>query len=703
MNRNDAHPFLICRAEDFPELRRRAEQEPWRTMRAGALRIAAAGVDTTNFRSGVHRSLGARALAYILEPERAEAHAVGVREVISNELAAMPCGYHDPAAGNPWKGTVPPLGAVFVALIALDIVQPSLSAADIEACEEVIAERLGRVERTGPWPLGRLGAFGTWDIYRGARTEPDDAYYETYLRQITEDGVTRVATNYAFARLGSGDDRPQKTGYADVLEFTGIDRRYYNEPRLAQFYRWLCGSSLSPARKLHPFGDVILRRPPPPGMGLYRIGRFDRQAAAYAAWLLDGAPPPGHVLPYVLMREPLPEPEVPMSRLYDLGGAFLREPEDDPLGLGCALYNMTGDPDWHAHEEVNAVSLAASGTRLLVNGGWLGETTRPAALNNTLSFAGEDHVSRAGGGLAEGFVADGFDYAAGDAGAAIRDARYTRSIALIHSGNNRDGFFAIADEIETDREDTLGVCWQLASETPARELEDRRVFEAMVDHPGPGGGAGFRLALAPAPQEAEQEPVPSGDLERDPEAGRHVRLTARYAAAGDRAAVRRLLTVVVPFDRARPPADIVDVGAERAASGLAALRIMHPSGGGDLVALASPELDTEVNGLRFRGAFFVRRFVEGGGFRFLRLGTRVEDGGVGFTADAPVSVYLSDTGVGGLTAESDTRVSFRFPGLTGLELNGRPLGVIGRGGGDELSFEIPAGRHRFACSRDRRP
>lgn len=74
-------------------------------------------------------------------------------------------------------------------------------------------------------------------LRRRASREPwasmrSDAFYEKYLGQMTPDGVTSAAPMYAFARLGSGNDRPQKTAYADVLEFTGIDRRYYNNPKL---------------------------------------------------------------------------------------------------------------------------------------------------------------------------------------------------------------------------------------------------------------------------------------------------------------------------------------------------------------------------------------------------------------------------------------------------------------------------------------
>ena len=701
MAADPAHPFLICRAADLPELRRRAEREPWRSMREDALRRVAAGVDRGDSRAGVHRYLGACALAHILaEAGEGAAHAHRIRDAIREELPAIPFGFHHPAVSNPWIGTVPPLGAVFVAVIALDIVHPALAPADVEACEGVIAERLSRIERDGPWPLARLGAFGTWDVYRGARTEPDDAYHETYLRQMTPDGVTRVATNYAFARLGSGDDRPQKTGYADVLEHTGIDRRYYGEPRLGRFYRWLCGSAVTPARELHPFGDVLVQGRPPLGMLLYRIDRFDREAAAHAAWLTEGRGPPGHVLPYVLMRAPLPEPRVPSSALFPDGGAFLREARDDPRALGAALYNITAEPEFHTHEETNAVSLAARGARLLVNGGWLGETTRPASMNNTLELAGRGHGARVGAGLAEGLLGPGLDYAAGDGGDVLgAGARFTRSLVGVYPEASAGGYFVVGDEIEGAEPEEIRLNWQMAAESPAAEGNAGGVYEARIDHHARVAGVGVRIALAPAPDAVEQELVPSGELERNPSAGHHVRLAARFApgaasAEPGRGSVRRLLTVFSPFDGEQPPAELAPVELERGAAerGASALRVHHASGVSDLVAAGADDGDTAIADTAFRGALVVRRRGEGG-FLFARRMSRFDDGELGLQAEAPISLYLG-AGEGAYTCPAPTRLTLRRDGLAALLVDGEALAPIEAGPG-RLAVRLPAGRHRL--------
>jgi hypothetical protein len=102
--------------------------------------------------------------------------------------------------------------------------------------------------------MARYGTHGTWDIYRGVRTTPDEKYYERLMNQMTVDGVTQTATHYAFGRVGSDDSRPQKSAYMDVLEFTGIDNRYYDNPKMEKFYRWLYGQSPTPNGELHLIG-----------------------------------------------------------------------------------------------------------------------------------------------------------------------------------------------------------------------------------------------------------------------------------------------------------------------------------------------------------------------------------------------------------------------------------------------------------------
>ena len=143
----------------------------------------------------------------------------------------------------------------------------------------------------------------------------------------------------------------------DVLEFTGVDKRYYNNERLQKFQRWLYGSSVNCAKDYIIIGDMLPTSKVYPALLHWRVGNYDSTAAGYAAWLHKGEIPIGHILTYIVPKSALPALIVPSSQLYENGGAFLRDKEDDSKGLQLTLYNIKSQDEWHTHNEVNGLSL----------------------------------------------------------------------------------------------------------------------------------------------------------------------------------------------------------------------------------------------------------------------------------------------------------------------------------------------------------
>ncbi len=675
----DEHPFLICRRADFPGLRRRARRKPWASMRSDALARVEAGLPDGEAPVPLQFYLGACSLAYIVDAEHAAAHAQEVRRAIVEGLSRIEF--------NPEKehtGSVPPMGAAFVAILALDIVCEDLGADEIAACETVIEQQIHKIDRQGAWPAARMGTHGTWDVYQGRRTTPDDAFYEKYLGQMTPDGVTSVAPMYAFARLGSGNDRPQKTAYADVLEFTGIDRRYYNNPKLKVFYRWLFSSSVTPAKTYHLFGDTNPYSKPPNSPMIWRVGRFDREAAAYAAWLLEDKAPPGHILSYVLMKEPLPEPKIPQSRLFMQGEAVFREPEDSAAGLGSALYNITENDEFHTHEEVNAVSLAAYGNRLLVNGGWLGDDMRPPWRNNTLAIDGRRHCQRTGAGLAEGLLADGFHYACGDAGCALGDVSFQRSLVQIDGGDAAPGYFVLFDEIGAASGARVQSYLQPACETEVEELLPRRAYLAPIDHHAEVEGVTMLVYYATEPEAVERDRVDSGFLVRTPKSGRHVRLEASYKVDAEGNA--RIATIAIP----REGGAFDTMPTQISQPGLSGALIDFGNDTRDMLGIADGETNHELDGRHFRAKAVVARRRAGVNlFYFTRHGRMFRDGETGFESDKPVSLFMR--GTCGEVAGGGARLTLRYPGIAAVRLNGESVDAE-TAGENALSILLPAGR-----------
>jgi hypothetical protein len=213
------HPFLIVKKGQFQALREMAAGEPWKSMKADAISRSNAGSSNDPYK--LQEYVGAAALAYLLDVEDSTLHAERVRDAILDKYSTV-----EIEQRGDWGKVVKPMGSFFSAILALDIVYNALSFEDIQACEEVIGSQIFKIDREGSWKTVRYGTHGTWDIYKGDRTDPDDKYFDATLHQITPDGVSPVTNHYAWERVGGGNSRVSKSGYMDVLEFTGIDNRY---------------------------------------------------------------------------------------------------------------------------------------------------------------------------------------------------------------------------------------------------------------------------------------------------------------------------------------------------------------------------------------------------------------------------------------------------------------------------------------------
>lgn len=679
------HPFLLCTRSQFPDLRNRADREPWATMWADAReRIDDGYVGTDPI--PLHRFVGAVALGYMLEPDRRDDRAERIHEAIVDQLAAVT---FDPELAH--AGTVPPMGAAFTCILALDIVHDDLADAAVDDCETVIDEQLAKIDREGSWPAARYGTHGTWDIYRGERTEPDDAFYENYRNQMTPDGVSTVANTYAFSRLGSSDSRPQKTGYADVLEHTGIDERYYDNPRFARFYRWLCGSAIDPSRQLYQFGDAFpyasieTRK----STLLWRVGRFDRTAAAHAAWLLADYEPPGHLLSYVLIDEPLPDPIVPESTLFPGGGAVFRERPDDPRSIGAALYNITANDEWHTHEETNAIAVSAYGAKVTVNGGWLGDEMRPPWRNNTIDLDGERHVERTGGGIREGFTDHRVEYACGDAGDALGAVDFRRNLMLVHGHGDLPGYVPIIDEVAADAGETIRSHLHPATESPPEPIVDGTLYRATIDHHAPVDGVTLDVAYGREPDSIDHTELPSGDLDRTPDSGRHYRLTASYPAE-----TRTLVTALMPADGdvARPTI------ARRAGDRYAGISLDHAVGARDLVVGTTGDDPVTVDGLTLDGTAAVYRRVDTGtAWYFAKAARQLDLPHCGFESSAPVSLFVADA-EGTIICQEPVDLRIQRPDVNGVRVDGVPIDATAADGA--ITVSLPRGRHEFTLYLD---
>lgn len=672
------HPFLIVKKDMYPALREKASQEPWKSMKADAIKRSAAGSSNDAYK--LQEYIGAAALAYILDEGNEIKHANRVRDAILNNYSKL-----EIEESGDWGKVVKPMGSFFSAILALDIVYDALSAEDIAACENVIENQIFKVKRTGSWVDVRYGTHGTWDIYKGVMTTPNNAYYEGIMKQITPDGVSPVTNHYAWERVGGGDSRVSKSGFMDVLEFTGIDKRYYNNERLQKFYRWLFGSSINCNKEMAIFGDML----PTQGIGNYllhrRVVNFDAESAGYAAWYLEGKPAAGHILTYIVPKEKLPEPVVPSSKIYENGGAFFREADDDPKGMQAVLYNIKSQDEWHTHNEVNGLSLSALGNRLLVNGGRLGEPTRAAFLNNTLTINGNNHDSRLGGGISTGFISDGLDFAMGNDGPAIANASHNRNLLMIHSDNNTQGYFIVFDEVKAQVNDKIKNYLHPANESDIEVVVPLSEYIAKIDHYPTVSGTSVCFYYVTPPEEVNIEKVAGAVPDRYPGYPDHNRLEAVYNTNSE--GIKSLATAIFPYDVSKPLAGFESLNTAEF-NGCT----ITQNGISDFIFETESDKELVSNTITFNARFcLVRKSLTNVEFCFARNGTKLLSDNVGFEATTPVTIYVR--GTKGAVISNGGRIKLYGNGIENIHFT-PSVNVLETGNGF-IEVELDDGTYTF--------
>jgi hypothetical protein len=680
--KEDNHPFLIVKKEQFPALRRKSDQEPWKSIKEDALKRTQAGSKTSAY--DLQYYIGAAALAYILDEENSLSHAHRVRDAILHQYSEL-----ELFDGGGWGGVVPPMGSFFVAILSLDIVYDALTIDEVLACEAIIEDQIFKIDREGAWADVRLGTHGTWDIYKGVRTTPDDEYYEGIMYQITEDGVSPVTNHYAWERVGGGNSRISKSGYMDVLEFTGIDQRYYSNERLQKFHRWLFGSSVNCAKEMAIFGDMLPTQGISNDMLHRRVVNFDMEAAGYAAWFHQGTPAIGNILTYILPKSALPAPVVPSGKLYENGGAFFRENKDDPNGLHGVLYNIQSQDEWHTHNEANGLALSGLGNRLLVNGGRLGEPTRAAYLNNTLTINGENHDSRLGGGIVEGFTFDGFDYASGYSGPALVEASHYRNLILIHAADNLPAYFVVFDEVEANPGYEVRNYLHPANESTVASIAPGFEYEAEIDHYPTVPGSKLSIIYGSAPAEVNIQKVPSAVPDRYPDYPDHSRLEAVYQTNDN--GHFNILTALFPHNSVvqKPAMQRIEEGEMRG------LALRHADGAEDIILESRDDQLHVYEDLSFAGKSMISRTIDqSNSFYFIRKGTQFQQGGTGFQSDIPVSIFVA--GNHGVIISTGAQLTLRGAGLDQVSFSPGVNIIDARQ--NFIEVRLPAGKVKFGSN-----
>jgi len=706
------HPFLIVKKGDYALLRKRAARSPWKEMKASALHDAQ-GIDYAPTRD-VHRSamlvknvVSSCALAYILNPDKKTFYCEKIfKSLLSgwDEIGSLTQAEYD-YARDTWPYNVPVGSAFFNSVLALDIIQKDLSKDQLRTLEkrlEKVAEWFRtKASRTAWFPF-REGALGIWELYNGNMKEVKaltKRYREGLLEQLTEDGVFLGGGLYAFARFGGIANRDSKIHFLDVLEFTGVDTGYYQEPKLQKFYEWLFGHSVTATGRLLAFGDtqpeVCFTES---GSAMCRAHRFSQKAAKYAAWLNSGRPFPGRLLFYVLTDKPLPAPGPPSSQILKNGIVDFRERSLSKEALLGAMLNSGINNGSHAHFETNAVYLFAYGKPVLINGGYAtfagngayGYDRRylgSALAGNTVMINVLAHESILGGGITEGFTCEGFDYASGSSGPALADGHHQRNFCMVHPREGTLGYFILFDEVTTKKAaDVVHLVLHPYADNMKTILENSQYDAKIGPFDPPGDDVHLMIFFGTEPDVVQ---VRRGVV-NPPKVFVGGFLHSRYTGFSRKRG--NMVTLLVPYDRDHSKPESTRLGGE----GYSGALLSFGKTVADVALGSSGAKRVKHEKIEFQGQACVYR-LQGNRmqFYFLRRGRLFYSGErprQGYESGKAISLFLE--GRLGRIVSPGTKVKFYCPAIRGALLDQEKAKLINKGE-DWVQVHVPAGSYEL--------
>lgn len=707
------HPFLIINESDYPELRQRANQEPWKTMKKEAINYtkgynsSSNSIDTRS--DSMRLAVSRGALAYILDPTNKQVYVNRVYNALNqwgNLLEMM-------NSGSGWSQHVPPSSAFINSVIAYDIIYNDLTTAQ----RNTIHARLQAVNNYRGWAhnFARWGALGIW----GSFTQGND-YASNYLaeveKRISPTGVFYEGPGYAWGRLGATWARDAKVFYMDVLTHTG-KANYYANPQMIKFYEWLTRGSVTPLGEAIPFGDTWGSEAQVSNEAIYRLSRFSTQAAKNGAWILQQAnktKPSSNLLQYILMDKPLPAPEKPTSSLWDSSASFWeRNPASTSL-MG-ALWNPISE-DWHNSADVNAIHITAYGEDVMRNSGYAGAgvgipgfTARylafEAKANNTITFNNQNHtidpshatyIGKHGLGIKAGFINSSFDFAQGDSGSGQgfpfpQGKRHIRNFMFVHPSSNTKGYFLLLDQTQASGTDTTNSYFHPGGNNN-QTITAGRHFRWTVNRRGKNAKIDIFFSKDATTTSISDAGYATG-IDENGFTGKA--LKADFAHGGT--VNLQFATILFPHNSSNPVAELAQVSG-RDYSGV---RINHPQNITDHLIEISTKNPISYQGVTATGKGAWYRASGGNITQFFILeGTQFNSNTSphNITATQPVTLYLH--GSEGSIVSTGSQVT--FTNTKTVLLNGQPLDPQSVTG-NSVTVVIPSGTHQLELQANTNP
>ncbi len=679
--------------------------------------------------------MGANSLAYILDPENKKKYVKNIKSCFNSKIDKLVV-KSDAVASSVLSHEL------FFALLALDVIGDDLDNGSRKRFERMLESKIMKLV-IGKWDPHAWAMRMLWFKY------VDDVELFTYAKEeweeglsehFTFDGVSPAGSTYCVQRW-TNVGRSAKNLTMDIMEYMGYNE-YYTNHSIKGHQEFLFGYAIAPFGYGISFGDS---RHTSLGVGLIdsegyiaspttlRAARFSEQAYQSSMWVLSKAyntkltdiKLKGYLPNYLIMagsaanNNPLHcdlnDGALAPSRIFD-SYASLVTAEQSTDALMIAMQTLANNEEYHTHYEVNAIGLAGYGEILLRNAGYDGPGRDVSIGNVTASFdylhsysegsscvmlAGEQHTSKTGEGIIDGFTGYDIEYFRGSTGKdrAIKGS-HLRDVVFMQPANGANGYYIVMDHVEANKADeVVNVVWH-PNAPKLQPLVAQTEYLSVIKPEGKRWGptvfsqnqTTLKTFLATEPNSIDIKTTVNQESRRQLPANAQTSYVAEYMMANYVAKDGKVdvLTVLFPADKNHAMGDMKRVkvgdysGAEIIQANIKDIALV--SGG----TTAGQYLDSE-----FQGEDVVYRKSADKLISYLVRGTSFRDGAVGFSADSVIAIHLKaeEGGMSGVVSASlASTITLFYPELKDVKIDGEVVEILSSDQGS-VTVKIPAGKY----------
>lgn len=622
-----------------------------------------------------------------------------------------------------------PSHLLFHALLALDVIRNDLDPSDLKECEDILKDKIFQLFLP-KWKPHAIAMRMMWFKYAGdeanfliAKAEYD---HDLETRHLTPDGVYPGGTGYGMERFNSRH-RSAKNNVFDLMEYMGY-HEYYSNPQLRRLHEWIYGYATSPSGATIFYGDARGGRESWDVDGdviisptTTRAARFSGEAYRNAMWVLrhgaglTTATLKGYLASYITMagsavtNNPIEfdiaDARLAHSRIFDTYAALVGNSQSkDELYL--SVLSLTEQEEYHTHHEANAIGMAGYGEILLRNAGYDGPgadvsagglTTpweflqRDSESGNALMVDGEKHSSKYGSGIVEGIVGTDIEYFRSLNKVSI-DGSHERDVVFVQAADGANGYYLVMDHVSTDAAGvSVNAAWH-PNTAETKTILDNQAFRSDIKvQDGAAGPVLFgnnavalTTFLGTEPASVEKRAMVNQSR------GHHYRAEYLYITYPTSSNKADILTVLFPSDQDHNDGNMTRIDLEAyTGSQITQGEVVD-------VALASGGTTAVSKGsTSFQGEDVVYRNVSGVLTSYFVKGSFFRDATVGFTSDTVVALSIRDAS--GKIISPGAKVTFYYPGIDSVSLNGNPASAVDAGA-NWVTIYVPGGEYSVALS-----